>query len=97
MTIAADQSRIGTMYMILIDRKRLARLMVIQGISQRELARRIGWRSHGHLNALLRGTKKSLDTDPALRIAQTLQVPVDDLFVTKVTTPTSHRDQGDAA
>ena len=69
--------------MELIDRKRLARLMLIQGISQRELARAAGWRSHSYLGRLLRGDVKTLETEPALRIAHTLQVGVDDLFLVR--------------
>lgn len=71
-------------YMILRDRKKLARLMIVQEVSQRELAKEAGWRSHSYLGRLLRGQAKSLDTDPALRIAHFLKVPVDDLFQTKV-------------
>lgn len=69
--------------MELIDRKRLARLMLIQGVSQRELARAAGWRSHSYLGRLLRGDAKTLETEPALRIAKALQVGVDDLFLVK--------------
>lgn len=39
----AIKERLGEVYMELLDRKRLARLMVIQGISQRELAKAAGW------------------------------------------------------
>jgi len=70
-------------WMELIDRKRLARLMLIQGVSQRELARAAGWRSHSYLGRLLRGDAKTLETEPALRIAKALQVGVDDLFLVK--------------
>lgn len=69
--------------MELIDRKRLAKLMVIQGVSQRELARCAGWRSHSYLGRLLKGEVKTLETDPALRIAHALGVGVDDLFIVK--------------
>lgn len=67
-------------YMILRDRKKLARLMIVQDVSQRELAQAAGWRSHSYLGRLLRGQVKTLDSDPALRIAHHLMVPVDDLF-----------------
>lgn len=74
------------LWMILRDRKRLAKLMVIQGVSSRELARAAGWKSHSYLNRLLRGEVTSLKTDPALRIAHHLGVGVDDLFLTRVST-----------
>ena len=70
--------------MILTDRKRLAKLMVIQGVSQRELATAAGWRAHSYLGRLLRGEVKNLESDPALRIAKYLGVGVDDLFLTEV-------------
>ncbi|WP_248846315.1 helix-turn-helix domain-containing protein [Rhodococcus pyridinivorans] len=70
--------------MILQDRKRLARLMAIQDVSQRELARAAGWKAHSYLGRLLKGEVKTLEPEPALRIANYLQVAVDDLFLVKV-------------
>lgn len=69
--------------MRLIDRKRLARLMAIQGVSGRQLATAAGWRSHTYLQRLLRGEVDTLDVDPAVRIAEYLQVGTDDLFVAR--------------
>lgn len=77
---------IPELWMILRDRKRLAKLMVIQGVSSRQLAEAAGWKSHSYVNRLLRGEVKTLKTDPALRIAHHLGVGVDDLFLTKVST-----------
>lgn len=79
--------------MKLIDRKRLARLMLIQGVSQRELASAAGWKSHSYLGRLLKGEVSTLETDPALRIAHYLKVGVDDLFLARVTTADSQSDQ----
>ena len=76
--------RLGELYMVLIDRKKLAKLMIVQEVTQRELATAIGWRSHSYLGRLLRGEKNSLDPDAALRIAHFLGVGADDLFLTKV-------------
>ncbi len=70
--------------MILRDRKKLARLMIVQEETQRSLAYSAGWKSHSYLGRLLRGEVKTLDTDAALRIAHRLRVPVDDLFLVKV-------------
>ncbi|GLB62709.1 hypothetical protein NCCP2495_05870 [Dietzia sp. NCCP-2495] len=89
----AIKERLGEVYMELLDRKRLARLMVIQGVSQRELAKAAGWSSHSYLGRLLAGEVKTLKTDPALRIAHKLQVGVDDLFLTKVDSPAVHTGQ----
>lgn len=71
-------------YMLLKDRKQLAKLMVIQGVSARQLAKVAGWKSHSYMNRLLAGDVRTLSTDPALRIAHHLGVGVDDLFLVKV-------------
>lgn len=72
--------------MELIDPKKLRKLMVIQDVSQRELALAAGWTTHSYLGRLLRGEAKTLNTDPALRIAHYLGVPSDDLFLTQMST-----------
>lgn len=69
--------------MQLIDRKRLAKLMTIQEVSQREVALAAGWKSHSYLGRLLRGDVNTLETDPAVRIAHFLGVGTDDLFVAR--------------
>lgn len=75
----------GEIFMVLRDRKRLATLMVIQEVSQRDLAKAAGWSSHSYVGRLLRGEVKTLEPEPALRIANYLRVAVDDLFLVKVT------------
>ncbi|WP_277551102.1 helix-turn-helix transcriptional regulator [Kocuria oceani] len=70
--------------MELHDRKKLAKLIVIQDVSQRELAQLAGWKTHSYLGSLLRGDAKTLNPEPALRIAKALGCGVDDLFLTKV-------------
>lgn len=70
--------------MELIDPKKLRKLMVIQDVSQRELAIAAGYKTHSYLGRILRGEVKTLNTDPALRIAHYLGVGVEDLFLTKV-------------
>jgi len=62
-------------------RKRLQKLMLIQGVSQRDLAQAIGWSSHSYLGRILRGTVSVIDTDAAARIAHHFEVGVDDLFL----------------
>lgn len=78
----------GELFMILKDRKQLASVMIVQGISQRELAKAAGWKSHSYLGRLLRGEVKTLDGDAALRIAHKLGLPVDMLFLTRVSEKT---------
>jgi transcriptional regulator with XRE-family HTH domain len=72
------------MYMLLKDRKQLAKLMVIQGVSARQLAKAAGWKSHSYMNRLIAGEVRTLSTEPALRIANYLGVGVDDLFLLRV-------------
>lgn len=66
--------------MRLRDRKMLARLMVIQRVSQRRLAEAAGWRSHSYLGRLMRGEAHGVDPRAAQRIADQLCVPVSVLF-----------------
>lgn len=83
--------------MELIDRKRLAKLMVIQGASQRDVARAAGWRSHSYLGRLLRGEERTLEVDPAVRIANFFGVGVDDLFVVRASSEPRRNAKGRAA
>ena len=78
--------------MELRDRKKLARLMIVQGVSQRELARAAGWKSHSYVARLIKGEAKTLETNPALRIAHFLQVGVEDLYLTRVGNSTGQED-----
>lgn len=73
----------GGIWMVLRNRKALAKLMAIQEVSQRDLAAAAGWRSHSYVGRLLRGEVNRLEVEPALRIANFLGVGVDDLFLTK--------------
>lgn len=77
-------------YMKLIDHKKLCKLMVIQGVSQRSLATVAGYRSHAYMGRLMRGEVNTLDPEPALRIARHLGVGVDDLFMPRLSTDTGN-------
>lgn len=72
--------------MKLIDHRKLAKLMVIQGVTYRELADAAGYRSHAYLGRLVRGEVDTLEEAPALRIARHLGVGVDDLFLVRLST-----------
>lgn len=72
--------------MQLIDRKRLARLILIQGVSKRAVARAAGWKSHTYLLRLLSGEATTCEPEHAVKIARFLQVGTEDLFVAKVAT-----------
>jgi transcriptional regulator with XRE-family HTH domain len=83
-----DDEPLGELYMLVRDRKRLASVMIVQNITGRELAAAAGWKSHTYMQRLLRGEARSLNPDAALRIAHRLGVPVDLLFMTKVSEKT---------
>ena len=72
--------------MRLTNRKLLAKLMAIQGVSARQLAKAAGWKSHSYMNRLINGEATTLEVEPAVRIAKYLGVGVDDLFVARVST-----------
>jgi|GEM_PF-3500704 len=83
-------------WMELLDRKRLARLMTIQNVSHRQLAQAAGWKAHSYVGRLVRGEVKTLQAAPALRIANFLGVGVDDLFLTRASSISSQDIQGKA-
>jgi transcriptional regulator with XRE-family HTH domain len=71
-------------YMLVKDRKKLARLIEIQEVSKREVARKAGWKSHTYLLRLLNGTATTLEPEHAVKIAAYLGVDLYDLFTPKV-------------
>ncbi|RYE40913.1 MAG: XRE family transcriptional regulator [Hyphomicrobiales bacterium] len=70
--------------MQVIDPKKIAKLMVIQGVSQRSLAKHAGFKSHAYMGRILKGEIKTIDPDRAVRIAALFGVGMDDLFVPRV-------------
>lgn len=80
-------------WMVLIDRRKLAKLMVIQGVSQRQLALAAGWKAHSYLGRLLRGEVNTMDPEPAVRIATYLGVGVDDLFLARTDSNAGRSEQ----
>ena len=75
--------------MELRDLKKLKRLMVIQEVSQRQLAIAAGYDSHAYMGRILRGEVKTLKAEAAARIAHYLHVAIDDLFLVRVSTASS--------
>ena len=76
--------QLGDLWMQLKDRKRLLRLIEIQEVSRRDVARAAGWKSHSYFNRICNGEEDTMKPEPALRIAKFLGVAVDDLFLTRV-------------
>ncbi len=83
--------------MQVLDRKKLAKLMVIQDVSQRELAKAAGWRSHSYLGRLLRGEATTLEPEPAVRIARYFGVGIDELFVARTSSASRQSGQRSAS
>jgi transcriptional regulator with XRE-family HTH domain len=71
----------------------LQALMKSKNVSGRQVSEAAGWRSHTHLQRLLRGEVNTLKPEPALAIAQFLGVPLDVLFVTRVARKTGRTEQ----
>lgn len=86
-----NRAKLPELYMKVLDPKKIVKLMVIQEVTQRELAE-VAWgkgSTHSYLGRILRGKIKSIRSDPALRIAAYLGVDPSDLFVTRVSTETA--------
>lgn len=81
-------------WMYLKSSKVLSELMDEREVSQRQLAAIAGYASHSYIARLQKGDVRTLDTDPALRIAHFFGVPVNYLFATKVddSTNSPHND-----
>lgn len=88
-----QRAPISEVWMEVRDVKMIAKLMVIQGVSQRTLATRAGYKSHAYMGRILRGEVKNVDTDVAARIAKTLGVGMDDLFLVRVSGDTGRNTQ----
>lgn len=67
------------------DPIQISRLMALEGVSGRQLAKAAGWESHTYLLRILNGKIKSVQPEPAKKIAERLGVDVDRLFLTEVT------------
>lgn len=97
MRTSTNPLQLGDLYMELRDRKKLQRLMIVQGVSNRTLAKAAGWKSHSYMNRLVSGAAKTLEPEPALRIAHFLGVGVEDLFLTRVESDSDQSVKGRAA
>lgn len=73
--------------------------MLMLGMSQRQLAEKIGHRSHTYLGRIMRGEVRSVDPDTATAMAAALDLPLSDLFLPRISTSSAHvvQTQGTAA
>ena len=83
MTTASKRSNLEV-WMRVIDHKRLAKLMTIQDISDRDMAKAVGIKGHSYISRLRRGEVKTLKPERACAISYRLGVGVDDLFLVSV-------------
>lgn len=70
------------------DRRMIARLMAIKSCSNRCLAEAGGWKSHSYVGRILRGEVTTVTPERAARVARHLEVGIDDLFMTRLSTDT---------
>lgn len=78
-------------------RKRLAKLILIQDVRHRDLAKALGWKSHGMIGHLLAGRRTGIDGDAALRMAAFFGVDVSDLFLVDASSIPRQGKRGEAA
>ena len=79
--------------------RKLRGQMLVLGISQRQLAEQIGHSAHSYVGRLVRGEIHSVDPSTAVAIAAALHMPVDALFLPRVSTSSVHdiQPEGTAA
>lgn len=97
MSTATTTPQLPGIWMRLHNRKGLRKLMAIQGISARGLAKAAGWKSHSYMNRLLSGEVNTLEVEPAARIARHLGVGIDDLFMPRLSTDVEQNVQRKAS
>lgn len=66
--------------------RRIKGTLMIKGRSQRWLAAECGFRSHTYIGRILAGEETTVAPDTAVKIAAVLEIPLDDLFVPRVST-----------
>lgn len=72
------------LYMQVKDADLLKRLMATKGLTAREVSRAMGWRSHSYMNRVLAGDVRTVKPDAAVKLAYLLQIPVDLIFMPRV-------------
>lgn len=79
--------------MILTNRKRLRKLMMRRGFTQRELANEVGWKAHSQVSRLLNGQDRSVADKRAQAIVKVLNADLAELFAPKVSGQSVRRVQ----
>jgi hypothetical protein len=89
--------RIPELWMELHDRHLLARLLKVKNISPMRLALAVGWQSRTSVARLLNGDYNCVTPEKATRIAAFLEVPVDLIFVPKISSASGEFDSRESA
>lgn len=79
------------------DADLLKRLMATKGLTAREVSRAMGWQSHSYLNRVLAGDVKTVRPDAAVKLAYLLQIPVDLIFMPRVSGDTRQSERQKSA
>lgn len=83
--------------MLIKDAGLIRRLLESKGITARQLARDMGWASHSYMNRILSGQVRTVQPEVAVKIAYLLQVPVDLIFVARMSGEIRHSGKDSAA
>lgn len=84
--MATERTRLAEIYMRVIDPKKIQKLLLIQGVTHRELALAVGYKSHAYIGRIVRGDITTVTPEKAARIANYFSVGIDDLFVPRLST-----------
>lgn len=77
---------IGDLWMEVRDLEMLKSLQIVRKLSNRDMAKIAGYKVHSYMNRIMRGEAKTMDPEPALRLAKYFGVGVEYLFTTEVST-----------
>lgn len=83
---------IGELWMEVRDLEMLKSLQIVRKVSNRDLAKIAGYKSHSYMNKLMKGDATTLNPEPALRLANYFKVGVEYLFSTEVSTKPTQSD-----
>lgn len=84
---------IGELWMEVRDLEMLQSLKIVRKVSNRDLAKIAGYKSHSYMNKIMKGDATTLNPEPALRLAKFFQVGVEYLFSTEVSTNPAQIEQ----
>jgi plasmid maintenance system antidote protein VapI len=79
------------------DPKKIRKLMVLEDVSARGLAKELGYASPTHFRRVLDGEIKTMTPDKAARLARRLGVGMDDLFVPRLSSDSGQNEKGHVA